>query len=122
MHHSVVAETVDAIHVAVGLRLMGVVLYGAWAEPLPPAIDAPIELLVVIEEELPAGQPARQAWVADRAPLEALEQARLLVKTLEEFEQDPPELYTEIAREGRVLLNLAGIVPQRLSEIRTAQH
>jgi hypothetical protein len=117
MQHSIVAETVDAIHVAVGLRLMGVVLYGAYLRPDPPP-DAPLELLVVVDERLPDGDEARQRYLAGLMPVGTLDHARVTVRTLEEFAQDPPERYRDLAHESKVLLNLSPIVPRRLAEIR----
>ena len=120
MQHSIVAETVDAIHVAVGLRLMGVVLSGAYTRPDPPA-GAPIELLIVLDEVLPESEADRARYLSRLMPIGTLDHAVVTIRTLEEFSQDPPDRYRVLAREGKVLLNLSPVVPRRLSEIRAEE-
>lgn len=120
MQHSIVAETVDAIHVAVGLRLMGVVLFGAYTRPEAP-FDAPIELLIVLDENLPEGEAERHRYLTRLMPVATLDHARVMIRTLREFAEDPADLYRDLARDGRILLNLSPVVPRRLAEIRAQE-
>jgi hypothetical protein len=120
MQHSIVAETVDAIHVAVGLRLMGVVLFGAYTRPEPPS-DVPIELLIVLDEDLPEGEAERQQYLTRLMPVGTLDHAQVTIRTLGEFAQDPADRYRDLAREGKILLNLSPVIPRRLAEIRAEE-
>ncbi len=117
MDHSSIAELVDAIHVAVGLRLVAVVLFGpaARGEASP---EGNVDLLVIVDDQLPTDTAARAAYLTRRTPIGTLDQTRVILKSPAEFDADPPETYRNIAAEGRILLDIPGFATDRLARIR----
>jgi hypothetical protein len=105
LDHSAVAELVDVILVALGLRVVALVLY-------PPQTHGRPKLLV-LAAELP--EPAeRGAFLASRTPAGSLGDAEIVLKTPGEFAAEPLEDYAELAAGGRILTDRAGIVMAKL--------
>jgi hypothetical protein len=117
MDYSALAELVDTIHVAVGLRLMSVVLFGPAARGEPPAAGK-VDLLVIVEDQLPSAPAERAAYLARRTPPGTLDPANIVLRSPSEFDADPPETYREIANASRILLDIAGFASERLARIR----
>ena len=117
MDYSTIAELVDAIHVAVGLRLVSVVLFGSAARG-ESAPSGKVDLLVIVDDQLPTDPTERAIYLERRTPRGTLDRAAIILKTPAEFDADPPETYRRIAADGRILLDLSGFVTPRLARIR----
>ena len=112
MDHSSIAEIVDLIHVALGLRVIAVALY-------PPRPTGNPRLLV-IADDLPAPS-ERAAHLARLTPPGSLGNVEVVLKSPEEFEADSPTLYSELAEGGRIMVDRHGLALRRLSALRAAR-
>lgn len=104
---SAVAELADIILVALGLRVVALVLY-------PPQADGHPKMLV-IADDLPAPE-ERQGFLASRTPAASLGDAEIVLRTPDEFYAEPREDYAELAAGGRVLTDRGGMVLAKLRE------
>lgn len=116
MDHSAIAELVDAVHVALGLRLSAAVLFDSSRQDADPADDT-VELLA-IAEDLPADQGERAAYLERRAPPGSFGSAAITLQTPAEFAANDDSIYQRIAAEGRTMLDLDGLVSRQLARIR----
>jgi hypothetical protein len=98
---SAVAELADIILVALGLRVVALVLYPAQADGHPK--------MLVIADDLPAPE-ERQRFLASRTPRASLGDAEIVLKSPDEFSAEAPEHYAELAAGGRILTDRGGIV------------
>jgi hypothetical protein len=114
--HSGIAELVDAVHVALGLRLTGVVLFQPDVEQGDQAVG-----LLAIAEDLPDIANDRGAYLERRAPPGSFEGAEITLQTPAEFAAESDALYRRIAAEGRIMLDLEGLISQQLARIRAGQ-
>ena len=112
---STIAELVDAIHVAVGLRLVAVVLYGPAASGKVWSGER-IDLLVVAEE-LPPDTLQRGAYLERLCPPGTLEGTNILFKTPEEFQAEPEDTYRQMAATARILFDSGGFVSARFARL-----
>jgi len=111
LDHSSIAELVDLIHVALGLRVIAVALY-------PPGPTGNPRLLV-IADDLPAPS-ERAAHLARLTPRGSLGNAEIVLRSPEEFEADSPALYAELVDGGRIMVDRRGLVLHRLSALRAS--
>src|SRR5438105_15775120 len=108
LDHSAVAELADLILVALGLRVVALVLY-------PPQANGHPKMLV-LADDLPIST-ERAAFLARSTPPGSLGDAETVMRTPAEFAGDPPDDYAELAAGGRVLTDRQGIVVARLQKI-----
>lgn len=101
-----------------GDRLLGVVLYGSWARG-EAADDSDIDLLVVLDEEIPLRRELYRTW--DDRPI-TWEGRRIEVHFahLPKARRAPGGLWAEVALDGIVLFERALTVSRRLSAVRRA--
>lgn len=112
LDHSAVAELADVILVALGLRVVALVLY-------PPQPDGHPKMLV-LADDLPPG-PERGAFLASLTSRESLGNADIVLRTPAEFSSDAWETYAELAAGGRILTDRRGIVAPRLRDLSSSQ-
>jgi hypothetical protein len=99
---------------------VSVVLFGPAARGESPAAGK-LDLLVIVEDQLPSAPVDRAAYLARRTPPGTLDQANVVLKSPSEFDADPPEAYLEIAKASRILLDVAGFASDRLERIRAME-
>ncbi len=97
---SAVAELADVILVALGLRVVALVLY-------PPHTDDRPKMLALADDLPPPAE--RPVFLASRTPPRSLDDAEIILKTPAEFAAEPPEAHRELAG-GRILVDRQGIV------------
>ena|SRR5437762_5106859 len=106
MNDSGVAELADVILVALGLRVVALVLYPLRAGQRP-------KLLVLADDLPPADE--RQAFLAGRTPSGSLAAADIVLRTPEEFLSGPLE--PDLGAGARILTDRRGIALARLRPI-----
>ena len=104
---SAVAELADVILVALGLRVVALVLY-------PPQPDGRPKMLVLAEDLPPPAE--RAAFLASRTPPRSLDHAEIILKTPAEFAADPIDQHAEPSAGGRILVDRQGFVLTRLRQ------
>jgi len=112
--HSRLAELVDALHVAVGLRLVAVALLDPEAETSNEHCDLP-HLLVVVDDDLPREGAERAGYLARRMPIGSLDATLITLKSPIQFDADPPEVDTGPLAGGRILFDAAGFLAKRIT-------
>lgn len=109
-------QVVPALGQGLGDRLKAIVLFGSRArgDHHP---DSDWDLLV-IAEALPEGRLDRYQELKRLLPPGTRGAAAMLATTPEEFEAHLPELYLDIALDGKVVYDRAGYAAGRLAELR----
>ncbi len=113
----VAARAVEALRAGLGDRLVAVVLFGSRARG-----DAREESdwdLLVIANDLPPGVLERQFVLSHALPPGIRGAVSVLAKTPEEFEENVPSLYLDIALDGKILYDPTGYARKHLDALRT---
>jgi hypothetical protein len=108
---SSISELVDAIHVALGLRLEAIVL-GGQAD----RADRPISLLIVAQD-LPSAMDQRLEYLLHRMPTGILDGVTILLRTPNEMEANPISSNHQFSSGARVLLDASGLVSRQMKAI-----
>lgn len=116
LEHEIPQQAVVALKVALGDRLVAVVLFGSQARG-EAREDSDWDLLI-LAEDLPQGY-----WDRHRLIREALRDrpcagVSVVAKTPKEFESYLAPLYLDIALDGQVLFDRDGYAHRKLSELR----
>lgn len=110
LDHSMVPELMDAIHVALGLRLAAVVL-------LPPGAQGDEVRLLAVAHDLPP-EAERSAYLERLMPAGSLPGAVVVLQTPQEFERDAASLSERLATGGQVLFDGEGLVARQLQDMK----
>jgi predicted nucleotidyltransferase len=116
----VAERVVAALETALGDRLRAIVLFGSRARGDHRA-DSDWDLLV-IADGLASKPLERHQSVKGIVPPGIRGATATLAVTPEEFEGHVPELYLDIALDGRILYDPSGYVTQRLAQLRSIMH
>lgn len=113
---AIAREAADALRLALGDRLVAVVLFGSRARG-----DAKPESdwdLLVIAEGLPEHPLERHLLLKQALPVLIRSRVSILAKTRAEFEAHFPALYLDIGLDGRVLVDPSGYFATRQAMVR----
>ncbi|MBI5880303.1 MAG: nucleotidyltransferase domain-containing protein [Chloroflexi bacterium] len=111
----VAERAADSLHVALGDRLVAIVLFGSRARGDATA-DSDWDLLV-IAEGLPERTLERHFYLKRSLPLDCRGAISILARTPDEFEMHLPSLYLDIALDGTILYDPRGYAARKLLEL-----
>jgi predicted nucleotidyltransferase len=109
-------QVVTALRIALGDRLVAVVLFGSQARG-EAREDSDWDVLV-IAEELPEDPLERGRFLRQLLPIPCRLAVSFLARTPQEFEERLSSLYLDIALDGQILYDPKGYAEERLTTLR----
>lgn len=114
--HEISGQPIESLKIALGSRLVAVILFGSQAREEASA-GSDWDLLV-IAEGLPERYFDRHLFLKRLLPPRWRGAVSLLAKTPEEFEAHLPSLYLDIALDGQILYDPRGYAVERLTALK----